>query len=60
MHIGIAVNRGGFELAAQPTAALKAAAYEVVVFGVHELATGDDCPDLVCPRPGRWRGECVH
>ena len=50
MRIGIAASRGGFDLAAQPTMALKAAAYGVVVFGVHELATGDDYPDFVCPR----------
>jgi len=49
MRIGIAADHGGFELKGQLTAALKAAAYEVVDFGAHELVTGDDYPDFVVP-----------
>ena len=49
MLIGIAADHGGFGLKAQLTAALKAAGYEVVDFGAHELAPGDDYPDFVVP-----------
>lgn len=49
MRIGIAADHGGFELKGQLTAALRAAGYEVVDFGAHELATGDDYPDFVAP-----------
>jgi len=49
MRIGIAADHGGFELKVQLTAALKAAGYEVVDFGAHELVTGDDYPDFVVP-----------
>ena len=47
MRIGIAADHGGFELKAYLTTALKAAGYEVVDFGAHELVTGDDYPDFV-------------
>jgi ribose 5-phosphate isomerase B len=49
MRIGIAADHGGFELKVQLTTALKAAEYEVVDFGAHELVSGDDYPDLVVP-----------
>ena len=49
MRIGIAADHGGFELKVQLTAALKAAGYEVVDFGAHELVTEDDYPDFVVP-----------
>ena len=49
MRIGIAADHGGFELKVKLTAALKAAGYEVVDFGAHELVTGDDYPDFVVP-----------
>ncbi len=49
MRIGIAADHGGFELKAQLSAALKAAGYEVVDFGAHELVVGDDYPDFVAP-----------
>ncbi len=49
MLIGIAADHGGFGLKAQLTAALKAAGYEVVDFGAHELVPGDDYPDFVVP-----------
>ena len=49
MRIGIAADHGGFELKKQLTVALKAAGYEVVDFGDHELVTEDDYPDFVVP-----------
>jgi ribose 5-phosphate isomerase B len=49
MLIGIAADHGGFELKVKLTVALKAAGYEVVDFGAHELAKGDDYPDFVVP-----------
>ena len=49
MRIGIAADHGGFEMKMYLTTALKAAGYEVVDFGAHELAAGDDYPDFVVP-----------
>ena len=49
MRIGIAADHGGFEMKVCLTTALKAAGYEVVDFGAHELVTGDDYPDFVVP-----------
>ena len=49
MRIGIAADHGGFELKVQLIAALKAAGYEMVDFGAHELEPGDDYPDFVVP-----------
>jgi ribose 5-phosphate isomerase B len=49
MRVGIAADHGGFELKVYLTTALKAAGHEVVDFGAHELATGDDYPDFVVP-----------
>ncbi len=47
MRIGMAADHGGFELKLQLTTALKAAGYEVVDFGAHELVADDDYPDFV-------------
>jgi ribose 5-phosphate isomerase B len=49
MRIGIAADHGGFELKVQLTEDLRTAGYDVVDFGAHELATGDDFPDFVVP-----------
>jgi ribose 5-phosphate isomerase B len=49
MRVGIAADHGGFEVKAYLTAALKASGYEMVDFGAHELAEGDDYPDFVAP-----------
>jgi ribose 5-phosphate isomerase B len=49
MRIGIAADHGGFELKVKLTEDLKAAGYEVVDFGAHELVAGDDYPDFVVP-----------
>ena len=49
MRVGIAADHSGFELKVYLTTALKAAGYEVVDFGAHELFTGDDYPDFVVP-----------
>jgi ribose 5-phosphate isomerase B len=49
MRIGVAADHGGFALKAQLTRSLKAAGHDVVDFGAHELAVGDDYPDFVIP-----------
>ena len=49
MRVGIAADHGGFELKVQLTTVLKAAGYEVVDFGAHELGIEDDYPDFVVP-----------
>ncbi len=49
MQVGIAADHGGFELKVRLTAALKAAGYEAVDFGAHELVKEDDYPDFVVP-----------
>ena len=49
MHIGIAADRGGFELKAQLANALKNAGYEVEDFSAFELVKGDDYLDFVEP-----------
>ena len=46
-RIGVAADHGGFELKMELTSSLKAAGYEVVDFGAHELISGDDYPDFV-------------
>ena len=48
-RIGVAADHGGFELKMELTSSLKAAGYEVVDFGAHELISGDDYPDFVVP-----------
>lgn len=49
MRIAVAADHGGFELKAKLTSSLKAAGHDVVDFGAHELAEGDDYPDFVVP-----------
>lgn len=49
MRVGIAADHGGFEMKVYLTTSLKAAGYEVVDFGAHELVTEDDYPDFVAP-----------
>lgn len=49
MRMGVAADHGGFELKAKLTSSLKAAGHDVVDFGAHELAVGDDYPDFVVP-----------
>ena len=49
MRVAIAADHGGFELKVYLTGALKAAGYEVVDFGAHELVPEDDYPDFVVP-----------
>ena len=48
-RIGVAADHGGFELKMELTTSLKAAGYEVLDFGAHELILGDDYPDVVLP-----------
>ena len=49
MQIGIATDHGGFGLKEELIARIRAAGYEVVDFGAHELAPADDYPDFVFP-----------
>jgi ribose 5-phosphate isomerase B len=49
MKIGIATDHGGFGLKEELIGRLKVAGHEVVDFGAHTLATGDDYPDYVLP-----------
>jgi ribose 5-phosphate isomerase B len=49
MRIGIAADHEGFALKQHLTTALKAAGYETVDFGSHELTPKDDYPDYVVP-----------
>jgi ribose 5-phosphate isomerase B len=49
MRIGIATDHGGFKLKEDLLRRLKAAGHEVVDFGAHSLAPGDDYPDFVIP-----------
>ena len=49
MRVGIAADHGGFDLKIQLAAALKAAGYEVIDFGAHDLVAEDDYPDFVIP-----------
>ena len=49
MRVGIATDHGGFGLKEDLIAHLRAAAHEVVDFGAHSLAPGDDYPDFVIP-----------
>jgi ribose 5-phosphate isomerase B len=48
-RIGVAADHGGFESKMELTGSLKAAGYEVLDFGAHELVLGDDYPDFVVP-----------
>ena len=47
--MGIATDHGGFGLKEELVAQLRAAGHEVVDFGAHGLAPGDDYPDFVVP-----------
>lgn len=49
MKVGIASDHGGFELKVEIMGRLRDAGYEVVDFGAHSLASGDDYPDFVIP-----------
>jgi ribose 5-phosphate isomerase B len=49
MRLGIATDHGGFSLKEDLLARLRAAGHDVVDFGAHTLATGDDYPDFVVP-----------
>jgi ribose 5-phosphate isomerase B len=49
MRVGIATDHGGFELKKTLAARLRAAGYETVDFGAHELTPEDDYPDFVIP-----------
>ena len=61
MRVGIAADHGGFELKVYLDTALKAAGYEVVDFGAHELVEGDDYPDFVVPMARAVaRGEVIR
>ena len=48
-RVGIAADHGGVHLKATLIARLRAAGYETVDFGAHELNDGDDYPDFVIP-----------
>jgi ribose 5-phosphate isomerase B len=49
MRIGIATDHGGFGLKQELFLRLQSAGHEVVDFGAHSLAPGDDYPDFVIP-----------
>jgi ribose 5-phosphate isomerase B len=49
MRVGIATDHGGFGLKEDLIGRLKTAGHDVVDFGAHSLATGDDYPDFVIP-----------
>ena len=49
MRVGIATDHGGFSLKEDLVNRLRAAGHEVVDFGAHSLAPGDDYPDYVTP-----------
>jgi ribose 5-phosphate isomerase B len=49
MRLGIATDHGGFGLKEDLLGRLRAAGHEVVDFGAHSLAPGDDYPDFVVP-----------
>jgi ribose 5-phosphate isomerase B len=49
MRVGIATDHGGFDLKEELLSHLREAGHEVVDFGAHSLAPGDDYPDFVIP-----------
>jgi len=49
MRVGIATDHGGFGLKEDLVARLRAAGYDVVDFGAHELSPDDDYPDFIIP-----------
>ena len=49
MKVGIATDHGGFDLKEELLSQLRAAGYEVIDFGAHQLNSEDDYPDTVTP-----------
>jgi ribose 5-phosphate isomerase B len=49
MRLGIATDHGGFVLKQELLARLQSAGHEIIDFGAHSLAPGDDYPDFVIP-----------
>jgi len=49
MKLGIATDHGGFGLKEELVGRLQGAGHEVIDFGAHGLASGDDYPDYVVP-----------
>jgi ribose 5-phosphate isomerase B len=49
MRVGIATDHGGFGLKDELIGRLRAAGFEVIDFGAHELSSIDDYPDFVVP-----------
>jgi ribose 5-phosphate isomerase B len=49
MRVGIATDHGGFNLKEELLVQLRAAGYDVVDFGSHELNPLDDYPDIIVP-----------
>jgi ribose 5-phosphate isomerase B len=49
MRVGIATDHGGFDMKENLVVQLRANGHEVVDFGAHDLAPGDDYPDFVVP-----------
>jgi ribose 5-phosphate isomerase B len=49
VRVGLAADHGGFLLKEKLISDLKAAGYEVMDFGAHELNQEDDYPDFVLP-----------
>jgi ribose 5-phosphate isomerase B len=49
MRVGIATDQGGLGLKQELLSELRAAGYDVIDFGAHELNPRDDYPDFVTP-----------
>jgi ribose 5-phosphate isomerase B len=49
MRVGIATDHGGFGLKDELIGRLRAAGFEVIDFGAHELSGSDDYPEFVVP-----------
>jgi ribose 5-phosphate isomerase B len=49
MRVGIATDHGGFWLKEDLLKQLRGAGHDVVDFGAHSFASGDDYPDFVIP-----------
>lgn len=49
MRVGIATDHGGFGLKEELVDYLREAGHEVIDFGAHSMALGDDYPDFVIP-----------
>ena len=49
MRLGVAADHGGVELKGKLTEALRGLGHEIVDFGAHSVAPGDDYPDFVIP-----------